>query len=116
MVGCHVQRDFPLSHYCVVISQLLCSIEPEKSDYKRMWHPCCRTEISRGDALSYLQVHSPVIVLTVDYPVGMDKSVSVQPLLEYCVEGTNTQGYLCPPSGEDLKLAVLNGILSPKKV
>lgn len=47
-----------------------------------MWHPCRLTEISRGDALNYLKVCSSVIVLTVVYPVGMDKSVSVEPQLE----------------------------------
>lgn len=61
-----------------------------------MWHPCCLIEISRGDALNYLKVCSAVIVLTVAYPVGMNKSGSVQPLLEYSDEETNTPG--CLPS------------------
>ena len=73
-----------------------------------MWHPCCLTEISQGDALNYLKVCSAVIVLTVAYPVGMDKSVSVQPLLEYSDEEFNTPGCLCPLSEEECKLNVLN--------
>lgn len=39
------------------------------------------TEISRGDALNYLKVWSPVIALTVVYPVGTDKAGSVEPSL-----------------------------------
>lgn len=80
-----------------------------------MWHPCCLTEISQGDALNYLKVCSAVIVLTVAYPVGMDKSVSVQPLLEYSDEETNTPGCLCPASGKEFKLTVLNVIISSRK-
>lgn len=48
-----------------------------------MWHPCRLSKISRGDALNYLKVSSSVIVLTAVYPVGMDKSVSMEPRLEY---------------------------------
>lgn len=62
-----------------------------------MWHPCRLTEISRGDALNYLKVSSPVIALTVVYPVGMGKSVSVEPR-----DGeANAAGCLLPLSGRD---------------
>lgn len=100
MVGRHVQRDFPLSQYCVVISQHLCSLSHARSDNKRMWHPCRLTEISRGDALNYLKVCSSVIALTVVYPVGMAKSVSIEPQLEYSYEETNASGFLQPSSLE----------------
>lgn len=80
-----------------------------------MWHPCCLTEISQGDALNYLKVCNAVIVLTVAYPVGMDKSVSVQPLLEYIEKATNTPGCLCPLFGKEFGLAVEN-IIFPEKV
>lgn len=65
--------------------------------------------------MNYLKVCSAVIVLTVAYPVGMDKSVSAHPLLEYSDEETNTLGCLCPPSGEEFKLTVLNDINSSRK-
>lgn len=48
-----------------------------------MWHPCRLLRINRGDALNYLKVSSSVIVLRVVYPVGIDKSVSMEPQLEY---------------------------------
>lgn len=66
-----------------------------------MWHPCRLTEISRGDALNYLKVCRSVIVLTVVYPVGMDKSVSIEPRLEYSDGETNARGCSLPPSGRD---------------
>lgn len=110
MVGRHVQRDFPLSQYCVVISQHLCSLSHARSDNKRMWHPCRLTEISRGDALNYLKVCSSVIVLTVVYPVGMAKSVSIEPQLEYSYEETNASGFLQPSCWKRLCCARLRGI------
>lgn len=75
-----------------------------------MWHPCRLTEISRGDALNYLKVSCSVIVLTVVYPVGMDKSVSMEPQLEYSDGETNAAGCFCtPPFGGDC------GWLSPER-
>lgn len=58
-----------------------------------MWHPCRLTEISRGDALNYLKVCGSVIVLTVVYPVGTDKSVSIEPRMECANEDTNASGF-----------------------
>lgn len=68
-----------------------------------MWHPCRLSEISHGDTLNYLKVSGSVIVLTVVYPVGMDKSVSMESRLEYSYEETctNAAGCLLPPFGKD---------------
>lgn len=67
-----------------------------------MWHPCLLLRINRGDALNYLKVSSSVIVLRVVYPVGIDKSVSMEPQLEYNDgKKTNAAGFLLPSSGKD---------------
>lgn len=67
-----------------------------------MWHPCRLLRINRGVALNYLKVSSSVIVLRVVYPVGIDKSVSMEPQLEYSDgKKTNAAGFLLPPSGKD---------------
>lgn len=78
-----------------------------------MWHPCRLTEISRGDALNYLKVCSSVIVLTVVYPVGMDKSVSVEPQLEY--SDGETRRCLCPSLWKGLWCASLRDIVASKR-
>lgn len=43
--------------------------------------------------------------------MGMDKSVSVQPALDYSEAETTTPGCFCPPFGEEFYLTVLNAIV-----
>lgn len=80
-----------------------------------MWHPRRLTEISCGDALNYLKVCKSVIILTVVYPVGMDKSVYTEAGLEYSDSETNAPGCLLHPLGRDFGALPLRGIVALKR-
>lgn len=57
-----------------------------------MWHPCRLFEISRGEALNYLKSFLLCNRIKEVYPVGMGKSASVEPQLEYSHGETNAAG------------------------